>query len=446
MRIEKNFDQEIESFLTRYSKNGKAIDVNFRRMIPELNKADRATHLVHAYPAKLLMHIPHLFLNNNILSKSGDRVLDPFCGSGTVLLESCLSNRNSYGADSNPLARLIASVKVRKYEIATLLDYYETLTCSIKSHSSERIAEIIDVDYWFLPTIQRQLAAIYIEIEKINQQHYREFFFVCFSNLVKKVSLADPRVSVPVRIRSDQYKDGHPLKEKTLEIIRNQKSLNVKNKFLEIVAANIERVDSFNELQRHHTSSGIIVSNDARSLTGTSLKNQNVDLVITSPPYAGAQKYIRSSSLNLGWLRMTKGKTMREIDQKSIGREEYRKHEFLRIDKTGIVAADRLIQEIKKVNPLRAFIAANYLEEMRHAFRESVQVLRPGGYFVLVAANNQVCGRQFKTQEYLAEMLQQEGLKVKFRLVDDIKSYGLMTKRNKTANIITREWVLLLQK
>ena len=37
--------------------------------------------------------------------------LDPFCGSGTVLVESMLHNVNSYGVDINPLAILLSKVK-----------------------------------------------------------------------------------------------------------------------------------------------------------------------------------------------------------------------------------------------------------------------------------------------------------------------------------------------
>ena len=441
------FNRQIETFIARYSKNNRAIDVNFRKMIPELNKADRATHLVHTYPAKLLMHIPHFFLNNSFLSSPGDTVLDPFCGSGTVLLESLLSNRNSLGADSNPLARLIASVKIRKYHISGLLEYYMGLEKSIKKSCYEKIPEIIDVDYWFLPSIQKQLAAIYNEVNKIPEPLYRDFFLVCFSNLIKKVSLADPRVSVPVRLRSDQYSNGHPLQEKSKQLIKNLKYVDVKGKFLEIASMNIERVDSFNELRKQHSAKGYIVSNDARILEkGLIARKQEVDLIITSPPYAGAQKYIRASSLNLGWLKLTNGKSLKELEQRSIGREEYLRNEYVQIARTDVPAADNLIKKIEKINPLRAHIASNYLKEMREAFKESVKVLKPGGYFVLVAANNQVCGKEFRTQEYLMEILQQEGLNVIFRLVDDIKSYGLMTKRNKTASVITREWVLLLQK
>ena len=83
---------------------------------------------------------------------------------------------------------------------------------------------------------------------------------------------------------------------------------------------------------------------------------------------------------------------------------------------------------------------------MKQAIIEASRVLKRGRYFILIAANNQVCGREFKTQEYLRKIAEDMGLKTVCRLVDDIKSYGLMTKRNKTASVITCEWVLILKK
>ena len=83
---------------------------------------------------------------------------------------------------------------------------------------------------------------------------------------------------------------------------------------------------------------------------------------------------------------------------------------------------------------------------MQRAFAECVTILEPGGYFVLVAANNRVCGYDFETKNYLTELLQEQGLELRFEIVDAIKSRGLMTKRNKTASVISRESVLLFQR
>ena len=113
---------------------------------------------------------------------------------------------------------------------------------------------------------------------------------------------------------------------------------------------------------------------------------------------------------------------------------------------TGVASADRILEEIYTENPLRAHIAANYLIEMRASLAEVTRVLKQGGYFVLVAANNQVCGRVFETQAYLAQIVESFGFCRLLQIVDGIPSRGLMTKRNKTAGVISNEWISVFRK
>jgi hypothetical protein len=63
------------------------------------------------FPAKLVPQIPaHLILN---LFEAGDTVLDPFCGSGTTLIESLRHGRKCIGTDVNPVAIYISLAKCR---------------------------------------------------------------------------------------------------------------------------------------------------------------------------------------------------------------------------------------------------------------------------------------------------------------------------------------------
>lgn len=435
------YDKEIQRFIDIYNETKLPIEVSFRDLNPDLNNSDRSTHLIHTYPAKLLPHIPHIFLNNKIFSKKGDLVLDPFCGSGTVLLEALLSGKKAAGIDSNPLARLITRVKTRKYDTRNLRKVLQQIKLTFESTETEEIPNVINVDHWFFKEIQRSLGKLYWNIKRIEEEKTQDFFLLCLSNCVKKVSLADPRVSVPVRLRYDQYKAGHPLKEKTRKRLENLKEVNVLDKFYQIAIENINR---FDKLDFDNQLSAEIIGKDARKIKDG--LNNSVDLILTSPPYGGAQKYIRASSLNLGWMGELEKSTLVSFERDSIGREHYSTYEYQELIKTGLDIADSKLQQIREINPLRAHISAKYLIEMRQSFKEMYRILKEGGYFILIAANNQVCGQEFETQHFLRKICEEIGFHVTLELVDDIKSYGLMTKRNKTASVITREWVVVFKK
>ena len=219
-------------------------------------------------------------------------------------------------------------------------------------------------------------------------------------------------------------------------------TVDVYDKFEVVCKSNIDRIDTL----KGHIRNGLtarIISDDARKL---GLESNSVDMILTSPPYAGAQKYIRASWLNLYWLNRVKIEDIRELKTHNIGREDYRKEEVYE-SYTGIEAADIVLKDLyKSGNTKRAFLAANYLNEMKVALDESCRVLRQGGYMVIVIGNNTVCKRQFDTQNYLTSYLVEKGMHLQYKLIDDIKSYGLMTKRNKTADKITREWILVFKK
>jgi DNA modification methylase len=446
--------KKLQDFINQYAKNRqRAISVNFRSILSSYRLTDRLTHFIHPYPAKLLTHIPFFFLQNDLLSKPQDNVLDVFAGSGTVLLESIVAGRHAYGVDSNPLARLISKVKTTALHPNKLKETANTLLQNIPRKSSIQTPDVHNINYWYYPHIVEKLKRIRETILSIQNDLVQDFFLICFSKLSRDVSLANPRLSVPVRLKEGIYPEEHFLYEQTEARKRSLKRTNVVDEFVKIIDTNIERMAELWSLRKTLGKTTMIAS-DARNLKIQNcreskylgLEDNSMQLVITSPPYPGAQKYIRSSFLNIGWLGLESSTNLRFLKAETIGREELCYHEYCELLKTGVSSADRQLSRLFQLSKVRASIAAVYLVEMREVIAEIVRVLKPGGYLVLVAANNEICKTVFQTQDFLREICLQYGLKERLRLIDDIKSRGLMTKRNKTAGVISREWVHLFEK
>jgi len=74
-----------------------------------IHETHEITHGIHPYPAKMVPQIAREIIRR--FTKEKALVLDPFCGSGTVLLEALIAGRNGIGIDTNPLACLIARAK-----------------------------------------------------------------------------------------------------------------------------------------------------------------------------------------------------------------------------------------------------------------------------------------------------------------------------------------------
>src|SRR5262245_44009712 len=109
----------LHALLQRYATKARPIDVSFRQLVGPIPVND-LSHAIYPYPARLLRQIPRFFLHCEQIVSKGDVVLDPFCGSGTVLVEARAAHVTGWGIDSNPFARLLSAVKT------TPLDFHLT--------------------------------------------------------------------------------------------------------------------------------------------------------------------------------------------------------------------------------------------------------------------------------------------------------------------------------
>jgi hypothetical protein len=439
-------DAVLDELLNEYRKSRSPIPIDIRGDVNWVGLGERLSHGIHSYPARVIRHIPILFLNANRYSAPNDLIVDPFCGSGTVLLEAAASNRRILGADSNPLARLISQVKVTPIAAAALADGVERIVTGLPDRTPDP-PKVVNIDYWFIKAVREQLAGLSVAVANEEDPGVRDFLRVCLSGTVRRASLADPRISVPVRLRRDQYPVNHRLNARMNALIDTADTHDAVATFISIANGNIKRIESLSS--NNIKPQGLVVpSADARSIrspSGRRLPAGSVKLVLTSPPYLGAQKYIRASSLSLGWLGLTETHTLRDLEDLTIGREHFRKVD-IGLRKTGVDPADELIRQVQIENPLRAHIASTYLCEMRDALQEIHRILARDGVFVMVSGSNRLCGRPFHTTSYLVQIALELGFRLELELVDVIRSRGLMTRRNASASVIETEAITVLRK
>lgn len=437
-----DFTPKLLELVEQFQREQQPIPVNFRELAQLKTGADRLTHLLHPYPAKLLPNIPYFFLNSTALAPPGSQILDPFCGTGTVLVEGLAAAHTVSGADANPLARLITKAKTAPISSTQLDRVTRKLKSSIPSRAPAYPDTPLDLKYWFPGRTLSQLFRLLVAIRSVGEQEIQDFLLANLSALIKRVSYADPRLSVPVRLSLERAEEYGPAYKPVLEHLNSIESMDVIGAYFRLVKNNAERLERLSAALMPWARRTDIFT-DAREL-GTIEKQY--DLIMTSPPYVGAQKYIRASSLSLACLGLLEQGQLRPLERKNIGREHYSKLEYQKIDIPSIEGAVSILQKIESRNALRAHIAANYLIEMRAAISEANLHLRPGGYLALVAGANLVCGEKFDTPFYLQSMAHEVGLTTELVLTDVIKSRGLMTKRNKTAGMINSEVVFLMRK
>ena len=150
-----------------------------------------ASHSWHPFAAKFPPQLPQLFIE--ALTEKGDVVLDPMMGSGTTLVEAARLGRCAVGCDIDPLALLIAKVKLAPPPMAKAFEVGMKIALaaqneftsrpgqirkSLKSRFDDKTREF--ADYWFLPTTQIELAALIDAINEVKPPQLRNFFKLVF--------------------------------------------------------------------------------------------------------------------------------------------------------------------------------------------------------------------------------------------------------------------------
>ncbi len=461
-------NKELYKLIKTYQNDGgEPIIFDFKgayNSLKEVNNNNNIIyHYIHFYPGRIYPYIPRYILTLPDFREMDGVLLDTFAGSGTILLESLINpfvKRVSWGVEINPLGRLISKVKTTVFDMNLVNRYIEELhkMYSKSTSTGDFIPAYKNINMWFSKEAITKLSKLRYAIENLDAPNdIKDFFWLCFSSIVRKVSRADPYIPPPVILKLEKYKNTLKF-DKLKEHLQRAESPDLWNIFEETVKNNYKKLSMIFEMLNKDPIECKIIWDDAREIKKGTLvergfidKNNSehlppgsIDIIFTSPPYLTAQKYIRTSKLELLWLGYTI-EEINEMENKLIGTE---KISVLNNEpeKLGFAAIDKLIETtFYKLKP-RSLMVYNYFKNMIEIIKEMRRLLKDGGYLFLVVGDNKVLGEWISTYRLLADIAVNGGFKELVMLKDEIKSRSMITRRNGSGGLIKEEYVMLFEK
>lgn len=399
--------------------------------------SNHLTHGIHPYTAKLIPKIPRYFIEKYTQNRRA--ILDPFCGSGTTLLEGRILGRKAIGIDINLLAKLISEVKTTPINIDDLAYVIQLVKDELKNDHRKMNVDFPNKDYWFCMNAQSELSNIKYVIENLNgkiDQDIYKFLLLCFSSIIRKSSNADPRIAKTYRSK------------RVIEKIKEGWIPTPIQYFEEALDKNFERMKSFLEHMGSKNNHVKVIQGDAKEMSSI-LKNNGideVDFIITSPPYINAQDYFRSYKLELYWLGLATHEEVKRLNRCAIGTENLSGINYNGLPQSEIPSLNKILRNVYGMNKSKSYIVYNYFENMRDVFKECYNVLKRDGHFCLITGNNTICGVHVPTYNILTHIAENMGFSLVEIGRDTIKNRSLPPKRNHNGGFIKEEWITVFQK
>ena len=349
---------------------------------------------LHPYPAKFVADLPRRLLDILPVPR-GTAVLDPFCGSGTTLVECQRRGLPAVGIDLNPIACLISQVKTsplpRGLAATASAVVDDAAGCGLASAAD--VPELPRLDHWFAPDVQQALAG-----------------------LVAAIAAAPPDCQAALRLALSSIVVRVSNQESDTRYAAVCKNVRAKDVFAGFRRA-AGRIDRALAARDYPLASAAVLEADTTSVKPDELVQGGlgVGLVITSPPYPNAYEYWLYHKYRMYWLGMDPlAVKVREIGARA--------HFFKR-------------------NP---HTADDFAKQMRQTLELLRQVLVRGGYVCFVIGRSRIHGKTVDNAAILEDVGQGMGFarvySAKRTLAATSKAFNPTYGRIKTETILVMRW------
>jgi site-specific DNA-methyltransferase (cytosine-N4-specific) len=406
-----------------------------------------STHGLHEYKGKYNPQIVRSIMN--IIGIDGScAVLDPFCGSGTTMLECLHAGVSSVGMDINPFAVFVSNVKLSSISIdcseaeSVFRNVKESLVnCTVSLGPTDSGDKRIGYLKKWIPEKELCLLESLLYLTESVDPDIASFLRLTASDLIREYSLQEPS-DLRIRRRISPYPEVA---------------------LLDAWEKNVRKyLHNISVVQKHYIPSKVknyAVEFDVRSPFQST--DRQFDAAITSPPYATALPYIDTQRISLVWLGLCQPDNIMMLESELIGsREFYKTQKALAVDQMGMNAASlptdiySLITEMqsslsetdgfrKQASPALLY---RYFSDMKKTFGNIRTLIKANGYYCLIIGHNKTTlnEKEFRidTPSLLAELATTCGWNSCEQIpLQTYKRYGLNSK-----NSINHETLVILQK
>lgn len=435
----------------------QAIIENGLALQPSARKDPKyVTHGLHPYKGKFYPQLAKGLMNLCALP-SGATVFDPFCGSGTTLLEGYLNGYRSFGCDMNPLAAKIAKAKVGILDVNpdVVREAVGTLVSKIEeapkkpTDQTEQIAPscLDEVSRWFPEPVISKLNWLLGSIRSVSEGVIKDFLEVVLSSIIREVSQQNPN-DLRIRRRKELIDDA-----------------DVFQLYLDALDAQYARIEKFWSVRGYSPDRFRpcrVVEGDSRyseTLETLGLGRNSVDLVLTSPPYATALPYIDTDRLSLLMLFGMGSSARRPVEYNLIGSREImpkirRQLEEI-IGDRGNGLPGRVCEYLQDLyrrlsgadvgfrrKNMPALLLRFFLD-MAAVLKNCHHVLRPGGEAMIVIGDNRIRVKsdyeRIATTDFVQDIAVACGLELLERIDISVTTESLVHIKNAiTENVVLR--------
>lgn len=389
------------------------------------NRTAPLTHGLHRFPAKYIPRIPAWVLAE--FAGEEDVILDPFCGSGTTLVEALQRSRRAIGIDCDPLACMISRAKTTAARPSRIRELGVELQRIWKGPSRALVPPMPDLDnftHWFSEEtwgrLQSLLAAI-VELESSDEE--RDFLLSVFSSVLRWVSNADDQTQ-------KTYVSG-TLKKHPPEVVPTFW------KAFEKALAGLEELAAV----RLQAARATVIQGDASDIR---LPQHSVDLIVTSPPYLDSVDYMYNFMMEYFWLGPLLGVKDRKVFNQMRRGVTGAKNPLSNTLPELPSCLNDLISESEIIHH-RVGATRAYCDNMGRHFRSAAQALKRDGYYFLIIGNSQTRKGVLPIHDSLIRLAVDAGFSFEKAFAYRIRRHYMKFPRAGKGGIITMDWVIALR-